>query len=90
MSVKPISHIDLTPTLCLSEYPQSSGHRGFWLYDETRGMNLSMRAKTPQDAFVEALTYYQRRLAEVEAAHKSLTAKVDAFIAQFGDAEDVG
>lgn len=83
MSVKPISSIDLTPTLSLSEYPQTSGHRGFWLYDSTRGMNLSMRAKTPQDAFVEALTYYQERLKEVEQNYKELSEKVDAFVAQF-------
>lgn len=83
MSSRPITCTELTPTLSLSEYPQSSGHRGFWLYDTTRGMNLSMRAKTPQDAFVEALTYYQRRLQEVEHAHKALTGKVEAFVDQF-------
>lgn len=75
---KTISHVELTPTLALTEC-----NDGFWLYDKTRGMNLSMRAKTPQDAFVEALTYYQRRLGEVETAHKELTAKVDAFVSQF-------
>ncbi len=79
---KPIVRVDLSPTLGMSEYPQESGHRGFWLYDTTRGMNLSMRAKTPQDAFVEALHYYQRRLQEVEQAYKELSAKVDAFVAQ--------
>lgn len=34
-------HTTLTKTLTLSECSD-----GFWLYDETRGMNLSMRART--------------------------------------------
>lgn len=53
---------------------------GFWLYDKTRGMNLSMRAKTKDDAFFEAIKYYQKRLATVEAELKTLSAKVDSFI----------
>lgn len=72
-------HTDkLTPTLRLSECTD-----GFWLYDTTRGMNLSMRAKTPQDAFVECITYYQKRLSHVETAHRDLSAKVNNFVEQF-------
>jgi hypothetical protein len=74
---KIISHTQLTETLGLTECKD-----GFWLYDKTRSMNLSIRAPTLQDAFVEALTYYQRRLADVERAHASLTARVDAFVSQ--------
>jgi hypothetical protein len=59
---------------------------GFWLYDETRGMNLSMRAKTPEQAFTEALEYYQERLAEIESEHKILKNRVDSFISQFVEA----
>lgn len=81
--VKPISTIKLSDTLHISECRD-----GFWLYDKTRGMNLSMRAKSPTDAFVEALTYYQRRLGEVEQAHTSLQARVDAFVAQFAGDKD--
>ncbi len=55
---------------------------GFWLYDRTRGMNLSMRAKTPQDAFVEALRYYQYRLTEVETQYATLKKSVDKFVEQ--------
>lgn len=73
----------LTDTLTLSEC-----HNGFWLYDRTRGMNLSMRAKTPTDAFVEALTHYQRRLSEVETAHQKLSKLVDAFVSNFTDEEE--
>lgn len=76
--MKIIQHNQLSETLGLTECKD-----GFWLYDKMRGMNLSLRAKTPQDAFVEALHYYQRRLAEVERAHNELTAKVDAFVTQF-------
>ena len=68
----------LTDTLTMSE-----AHDGFWLYDKTRGTSLSMRAKTPTDAFVEALTYYQCRLAEVETAHRNLRGLVDAFVSNF-------
>ena len=75
----------LSPTLSLSEYPKTSGHAGFWLYDKTRGMNLSMRAKTEREAFVEALHYYQRRLADVEQRHEMLRQKIDSFLCQFSD-----
>lgn len=83
MSRPPISVTDLNETLVLSE-----SHDGFWLYDETRGMNLSMRAKTRDGAFVEALTYYQDHLQKVENELKGIQTKVDAFIVQFTEAED--
>jgi hypothetical protein len=73
----------LSETLSLTECRD-----GFWLYDYTRGMNLSMRAKTPQDAFLEALRYYQKRLADVEREHRELVAKVDAFVSQFVPEEE--
>ena len=82
---KCISHIDLTPTLALTEC-----NDGFWLYDTTRGMNLAMSAKTAQDAFVEALEYYQGRLLEIEKAHAELSQKVDAFVSQFQEDTDDG
>ena len=74
---KVIATTDLSDTLTLTEY-----QHGFWLWDETREMNLAIKAKTLVDAFVEALHYYQERLTQVEAAHKHLRAKVDAFVAQ--------
>ena len=90
MSKPPDNHVDLSPTLGLSEYADPrNGNFGFWLYDETRRMNLAMRAKTERDAFVEALHYYQKRLTEVEQAHRELTQKVDAFVVQFVNADDV-
>lgn len=70
-----ISSVELNKTLSLSEC-----NDGWWLYDRTRGMNLSMRAKTAQDAFVETITYYQRRLTEVQAQYNDLRTKVDRFV----------
>ena len=71
---------DLSDTLHLADC-----HDGFWLYDDTRGMNLSMKAKTKDDAFVEALMYYQRRLKQVEEWYSSLKSKVDQFVGQFAE-----
>ena len=73
-----IKNTVLNYTLTLSER-----HDGFWLYDKTRGMNLSMRAKTQTDAFVEALTYYQSRMSEVETEYRTLRGLVDAFVSNF-------
>jgi len=62
---------------------------GYWLYDYTRGMNLSVKAKTQEDAFVEALTYYQRRTKKVEDELKKLSQSVSVFINSVSD-EDEG
>jgi len=75
---KPTNTTKLTETLSLTEMSD-----GFWLYDYTRGMDLSMKAKTPQDAFVECITYYQNRLIEEEIKYSNLAEKVDAFVSQF-------
>lgn len=75
---KAISSVHLTDTLTLSEC-----NDGFWLYDKTRGMNLSMRAKTESAAFIECISYYQKRLAEVETDHRALSEKVESFVSQF-------
>lgn len=52
----------------------------YWLYDKTRGMNLAMNAKTEQEAFVLALTYYQKRLKAVEKDFRLLRDRVNTFI----------
>lgn len=84
MSKSPDNILKLSDTLGLCEYTSPrNGNFGFWLYDRTRGMNLSMRAKSERDAFVAALHYYQERLTSVEKEHAYLKAKVDAFVAQF-------
>ena len=60
---------------------------GFWLYDKTRGMNLSMKAESAESALIEALSYYQKRLTEVETAYKVMDSKVTAFVSQFIEEE---
>lgn len=64
-------------SITLSKHPEKEE---FWLYDYGRGMNLAMNAKREQDAFVSALTYYQKRLTLVEKEFKTLQDKVNIFI----------
>lgn len=80
---KVINHKELSPTLSMSECTD-----GFWLYDDTRGMNLAMREKTEEAAYIKALGYYQERLKEVENNYNNLKAKVDHFISQVADDDD--
>lgn len=75
---KTISHEVLSETVAITECTD-----GWWLYDETQGMNLAMRAESRDAAFMKAITYYQRRLLEVETSHRTLQRKVDAFVSQF-------
>lgn len=62
-------------------------NQGFWLYDTNRGMNLSMRAESEEDALIDALEYYQRRLVKVEDRDKALRDKVEGFLTSL-DIED--
>ena len=61
---------------------------GYYLYDYVVGMNISMRAKSEQDAFIEALLYYQKTLVEAKANYKTLKDKVESFLIQFDREED--
>ena len=61
---------------------------GYYLYDTVVGMNISMRAKTEQDACIQALLYYQRRLTEVKIEYKDLDDKVQNFLSQFDRNDD--
>ena len=65
-------------TLKLAECPD-----GFWLYDTTRGMNLSMRSPTKDYALFNALKYYQIKLLEKEIELTELKEKVNIFVDQF-------
>ncbi len=75
---KCISHIQLSPTLSIS-----GCHDGFSIYDKTQGMNLAMQVKTWDAAFIEVITYYQKRLKKIESSYADLTRRVEAFVAQF-------
>ena len=77
-----VAYVAETESLTLSE--QSDG---FWLWDKTRQMNLAMCAKTPFEAFIDSLIYYQSRLTRVETDYRELSAKVDAFVSQFQETE---
>lgn len=88
MSQRPDNVQELSDTLTMCEF-HAGGAKGFWLWDETRGMNLSMRAATAEDALVEAITYYQKRLTEVEAEHSDPVRKVNSFLSQFSEEYDV-
>lgn len=61
---------------------------GYWLYDTILGMNIVMGAKTEQDACIEALLYYQKRLVEVKKDYKILNDKVENFLSQFDRNDD--
>ena len=74
----------LTTVLKTSTLELNKDNNGeYWLYDYTRKMNLGMRAKTKEDAFIEALEYYQKRLAVVEREYAALSKKVETFVDQF-------
>lgn len=62
---------------------------GYYLYDYVIGMNISMRAKTEQEAYIEALLYYQRKLKETQTLHKEIKYKVENFFRQF-DVDEYG
>jgi hypothetical protein len=79
---KVIRKVFKTETLSLHECTD-----GYFLYDYVVGMNISMRAETEQDAYIEALMYYQKRLTEVKKDFKDMHNKVYNFIEQF-DRED--
>lgn len=83
MANKAIKTIKLTNNLSMSECKD-----GYWLYDYTRGMNLSMREKTEDAAFVEAITYYQKRTKKLEAELKKLNQSIDVFIESIKSEED--
>ncbi len=80
---KVINSRKLSETISIAECTD-----GFWLYDELRGMNLSMKAKSAEAALFEALEYYQKRFQEVQSNYNSLKAKVDHFVGQVADDED--
>ena len=89
MSRPAISTEKLSDTLHISLCHRCSEHpQGYWLYDDTRGMNLAMGAPTKEAALLEALQYYQKHLEEVEDKYLDLQAKVNVFVGQFKSEED--
>jgi hypothetical protein len=74
-SIRTVFKID---TLSLHEYKD-----GYYLYDYVIGMNISMRSKTEQEALIEGLTYYQKRLKEVKLEYRKLSDKIENFVSLF-------
>lgn len=70
-------------TLSLSDRER----QGFWLYDTTRKMNLAIRAKSKDEAFVEALLYYQRLVVQLTAGLSSAEEKVQKILEVLGAEE---
>ena len=66
----------------------SKGADGFWLYDYIQQMNLCMRAKTEQEAFIKAIEYYQVRLTAVKSDYKKLHNIASLFVSSFLEDED--
>ena len=61
---------------------------GYYLYDRVVGQNISMRAKTEQDACIEALLWYQKRLGRTKLDYQILNDKVEGFISQFDRSDE--
>ena len=80
---KLISQKTLSDTLTISHLVD-----GHWLHDDVAGMNLAIKAKTEEAAFVEAITYYQRRTARLDTELNELRAKVTSFLEQFKDTDE--
>lgn len=75
MAQKAIRAVFKNDTLSLHECVD-----GYFLYDYVLGMNISMRAKTEQDAYIESLLYYQKRLQKVKLELEELNNKVEDFL----------
>ena len=93
MSRPAISSEELNEHLTLSECHPDSECRvnNWWLYDDRAfgtGCNIAMRAKTKEEAFVEAIEFWAERCLEIEQKHKDLKSKVDNFVNQFVESED--
>lgn len=92
MSRPAINNIELNDHLTLSECHPDSECRtnNWWLYDDRAygGMNVGMREKTRDEAFVAAIEFWARRAMSAERKHAEIKAKVDTFVAQFVEVED--
>jgi hypothetical protein len=83
MTAKTPSPEKLLPTLTLTNCWD-----GWWLYDETQGMNLAMRAPSREAALLYALQYHRERHIKYANQHAALSQKVLAFTSQFHPDED--
>lgn len=52
----------------------------YWLYDDVLGMNLAMKEETEKEALLEAISYYQSRLQEMQSSYFGLKSRVESFM----------
>ena len=90
MSRPAIHSVHLNQHLTLSECHPDSECRtnNWWLYDDRARMNVGMREKTRDEAFIEAIEYWAKRAIKAEQEYSQLRQQVDAFAGQFTEPED--
>jgi hypothetical protein len=90
MSRPSISNTSLNQHLTISECHPDHACRtnNWWLYDDRAGMNIGMREKTRDAAFVEAIDYWAERAMKAERAYEGIRMQVDEFVGKFVDSED--
>lgn len=90
MSRPAIYSVDLNPHLTISECHPDSECRtnNWWLYDTRAGINIGMREKSRDEAFVEAIEYWAKRALAAEQSHSQIKSIVDTFVGHFVEAED--
>jgi len=86
MGKPPDETTKLSDTLSLSEYKDpKNGSFGFWLWDETVGMNLAMQARTREEAVLQALVYHQKARKRALEQRNELQAAIDGFLGSLRD-----
>lgn len=80
---KVIKNVFKTNTLTLTECTN-----GYYLWDTVAGFNISIHAKSEQQALIDGLEYYQRYHSKLKKEHKELNDKVENFLCQFDKEED--
>ena len=80
---KAIRNVFKTDTLTLTECTD-----GYYLWDKVAGFNITIHAKSEQQALIEGLEYYQKYHSKLKHDYKELKGKVDNFLSQFVDRFD--
>jgi len=80
---KAIRNVFKTDTLTLTECTD-----GYYLWDKVAGFNITIHAKSEQQALIEGIEYYQRYHSKLQKEHKELSNKVDSFLSQFERDDD--
>ena len=52
----------------------------YWLYDEIQGYNIVMQAKSKDEAFSEAIHYYQKRYKSLKEDSNRINNEINTFI----------